>query len=108
MIRPKQFARLGEFYLEEAVLDVLLEAKEGGECLGAAEIGKRAGIFRESGYAMASGNDAIVWGILGKLVKHGRIQKCPQNRAKPDKKDGWELTDEEYMVRRDDVPRSNE
>ncbi len=40
-IRPKQFARIGEFCLEEAVLDVLLEAKHGSECLGPAEISKR-------------------------------------------------------------------
>ena len=28
MIRPKEHTRLGMFHLEEAVLDVLLEAKE--------------------------------------------------------------------------------
>ena len=27
MIRPKQFTRIGEFHLEEAILDVLLEAR---------------------------------------------------------------------------------
>lgn len=32
-IRPKQLARLGEFHLEEAVLDVLLDAKHEDECL---------------------------------------------------------------------------
>ena len=35
---PKKYARLGVFYLEEAVLDVLLETKD--ECIGAAEISK--------------------------------------------------------------------
>lgn len=44
VIRPKQLARMGEFYLEEAVLDVLLEAKHEGQCLGAAEISRRASI----------------------------------------------------------------
>ena len=102
-IRPKQFARIGEFHLEEAILDVLLEAKHEGECVGPAEISRRAGIFREPGWAMTSGNDAIVWGILGKLVKHERIKKCPQDPEKPDHTDGWELTDAEFHARRDDV-----
>ena len=44
-IRPKQHARMGEFHLEEAVLDVLLESRYENECLGAAEVGKRAGIL---------------------------------------------------------------
>lgn len=101
-IRPKQLARIGEFSLEEAVLDVLLEARSKGECLGPAAISKRAGIFRETGHAMSAGNDAIVWGILGKLAKYGRIEKCPQKEAKPDKRDGWQLTDTEFQARRDD------
>lgn len=46
-IRPKQFARIGEFHLEEAILDVLLEAKHEHKCIGMAEISKRAGIFRD-------------------------------------------------------------
>ena len=101
-IRPKQLARIGEFSLEEAVLDVLLEARHKGECLGAAAISKRTGIFREPGHASVGGNDYIVWGILGKLAKHGRIERCPQNKAKPDKLDGWRLTDAEFQSRRDD------
>jgi len=47
MIRPKQLARLGEFHLEEAILDVLLEARHEELCLGAAEISRQAGIYRE-------------------------------------------------------------
>ena len=49
-IRPKQYTRMGEFYLEEAVLDVLLDAKHESECIGLAEISKRAGMFRKKGY----------------------------------------------------------
>lgn len=101
-IRPRQLARIGEFSLEEAVLDVLLEARHKGECLGPTAISTRAGIFREPGHAMKSGNDAIVWGILGKLAKHGCIEKCPQKEAKPDKVNGWRLTDAEFQARRDD------
>ena len=103
MIRPKQFSRQGEFFLEEAILDVLLEAKYENECIGAADISKRSGIFRESGYAMKSGNDNIVWGMLNKLVKEGKVKKCPQKPSKPDKNDGWKLTEEEFNRRRDDI-----
>ena len=31
-LRPKQLVRLGMFYLEEAILDILLEARYEGEC----------------------------------------------------------------------------
>lgn len=102
-IRPRQLARIGEFSLEEAVLDVLLKARHKGECLGPAAISKRTGIFREPHHASVGGNDYIVWGILGKLAKHGRIEKCPQNEAKPDKVNGWRLTDAEFRARRDDA-----
>ena len=102
MIRPKQLARMGEFHLEEAILDVLLEARHEEECLGAAEISRRSGIFREGGFAQKSGNDAIVWGMLNKLAKFNRVQKCPQNKANPTKTDGWQLTDDEFTRRRDD------
>lgn len=101
-IKPKQMARFGEFLLEEAVLDVLLAARHKDECIGAAEIGKRTGVFRESGYAKKSGNDDLVWGILGKLAKHKRVQKCCQDPEKPDDTNGWELTDAEFQQRRDD------
>lgn len=101
--RAQQFALAGEFLLEEAVLDVLWEARRNGECLGPAEISKRAGIFRESGLAKKSGNDDIVWGILAKLVKHGRVHKCRKDPLKSKKEDGWELADDEFEKRHDDM-----
>ena len=52
---------------------------------------------------MKSGNDSIVWGMLNKLVKENKVKKCPQNPAAVEKMNGWELTDEEYNSRRDDV-----
>jgi hypothetical protein len=102
-IRPKQLARLGEFHLEEAVMDVLLEARHENECIGAAEISQRAGIFRqpdtkEDG-GVASGNDWIVGGLLIKLRKAGKVERCEQSNGKG----GWKLTDEEFNRRRDDV-----
>ena len=102
MIRPKQFGRMGEFYLEEAILDVLLEAKHENECLGAAAIGVKAGIFRESGGAIPGApsafNDAIVTGMLIKLLKNRKVRRC----TLPNNRQGYELTDEEFQTRRDD------
>ena len=98
-IRPKQNARLGMFHLEEAVLDVLLEARHEGDCIGAAEISKRAGIYREGGVGMAGMNDAIVHGLLSSLFGQNKVERCEQaNRA-----GGWQLTDLEYAIRRDDT-----
>ncbi len=97
-IRPKQFSRMGEFYLEEAILDVLLEAKYEGQCLGPAKISRRAGIFRERGRENIM-NDAITMGLLVKLSDQRRVQRCTQ----PNDKGGWELTDVEFQIRRDDI-----
>jgi hypothetical protein len=102
-IRPKQLARLGEFHLEEAVLDVLLEAAHEDECLGAAEISKRAGIFREGGGGggnVAAMNDAIVTGLMIKLFNANKVERCEQRPNVG----GWKLTDAEFNRRRDDVP----
>ncbi len=97
-VRPKQFSRMGEFYLEEAILDVLLEAKHEGQCLGPAEISRRAGIFRERGIQDIM-NDAIATGLLVKLSDQRRVQRCTQ----ANNKGGWELTDAEFQIRRDDI-----
>ena len=98
-VRPKQLSRMGQFYLEEAVLDVLLEAKHEGECIGPAEISRRAGIYRERGDANMM-NDAIVAGLLVKLHSENRVGRCTQTHAN---RGGWELTDNEFASRRDDV-----
>ena len=91
MIHPKQMARLGEFYLEEAVLDVLSAAGQKQEKgVKAAEIGRRAGIFGEN--ATPAFGNAIVSGILAKLFKQGRIVRCEDSRK-------WALTDEEKEAR---------
>ncbi len=101
--RPKQHARMGMFLLEEAVLDVLMEARHEGDCIGPAEISRRAGIFRERGEGIVSErgiiNDAIVAGILVKLCIEDRVKRCTQ----PGGRGGWELTDGEFALRRDDL-----
>ena len=98
-IRPKQHARMGMFHLEEAILDILLEAKHEGECIGAAQIGRKAGIYRESGAAQM--NDAIATGVLNKLADEGRVERCSQTHYPS--RGGWELSDAEFNLRRDDV-----
>jgi hypothetical protein len=102
-IRPKQLARLGEFHLEEAILDVLLEAAHEEECIGGAAISERAGIYREpdsrEAGGIAAGNDWVVGGLLTKLRKAGRVERCEQANGRG----GWKLTDAEFQRRRDDV-----
>ncbi len=97
-VSPKQNARLGMFYLEEAVLDVLLEAKYEDKCIGPAEISKRGGIFRDGGRENTL-HDAIAFGILVKLHSEKRVQRCTQ----PNGKGGWKLTDKEFHERREDT-----
>ena len=97
-IRPKQLTRIGQFYLEEAILDILLEAKHENECIGAAEISRRAGIFRDRGKENIM-NDAIATGLLVKLSDENKVLRCEQESGRG----GWELTDTEFQSRRDDV-----
>lgn len=98
MIRPKQLARMGEFHLEEAILDVLLEAKYEEQCMGAAEVSRRTGIYRDRGSENII-NDAIVHGMLNKLADQRKVERCKQ----PNGKGGWRLTDTEFQRRRDDT-----
>ena len=48
-------------------------------------------------------NDAIVTGLLVKLHEQERVQKCAKDPAKPDKEDGWELTEKEFESRCDNA-----
>ena len=97
-IRPKQLSRIGQFYLEEAILDILLEAKHENDCIGAAEISRRSGIFHDRG-KLDIMNDAIVTGFLVKLSDENKVLRCEQESGRG----GWELTDTEFQSRRDDV-----
>lgn len=95
----KDKAKQGQKLLEEAVLEVLQRAHLDNECLGAAEISRRTEIFREGGIVMKGGNDNIAWGILAKLWKDRRVEKCPQNLNKPERKNGWKLSEKEIEIR---------
>ena len=97
-LRPKQLVRLGMFYLEEAILDILLESRHKGECsIGSAEIGRRGGGDILRGMKETTSRDWIVWHILKKLEAEGRVEtNPPQTSRKP-----WRLTEEEFEKRHD-------
>ena len=96
-MNPSQRTSVGQEYLEEAVLDVLFEAwSEGDECIGAAEISRRAEIYRDRGVDDIM-NDAITTGLLVKLQSENRVERCIQSRAN---RGGWELTYNEFISRR--------
>ena len=96
-IRPKQLTRIGEFYLQEAILDVLCSAHLEEFGLGPADISRRAGVYGKAG--VAGMNDAIVQGFLNQLHEQRRVEQAPQQNGCG----GWRLTDEEYDRRRDDM-----
>lgn len=96
-MRPKQLARIGTFHLHEAVLDVLQEAYSDGYGVGAADIGRRAGMYREAGVAQM--NDALVHGCLNELATQNKVKRKYQKNGKG----GWALSEDEYERRRDDV-----
>jgi len=97
-IRPRQLSRIGMFYLQEAVLDVLYAHYLEKHGLGPAEISKRADIYRERGVKNTL-NDAIVWGLLNSLHAQGKVRQVKQK----DGKGGWKLTDTEYSRRKEDL-----
>ena len=89
--------------LEEAVLDVLFEAKRNGECPGVAEIGRRAGIWSGKGDTSngepGSMTHSIAWGIVLKLFRAGLIRKCPKSPGRS----GYEPTEQASVRMRADV-----
>jgi len=97
-IRPRQLSRMGTFYLQEAVLDILYEHYPEGYGVGAADISKRAGIYRDRGPSDIM-NDAIVTGVLNSLHEEGKVERIEQEGGRG----GWRLTESQYNRRRDDV-----
>ena len=91
-LHPKQLARIGIFYLEEAVLDVLLEAKYEQELLWPAEICQRADMT----YVLYESGD-MAYGVLAKLEVEGRIEHSQEGRRQ------WQLTEKEFEKRRKDL-----
>lgn len=97
-LQPDQLARIGMFYLEEAVLDVLHEAAHSNDeknvWLPTAKISKRLGI---------SASDAglgypLVRCILDQLLSEARIQRLSLDRGGA----RYQLTKEERKKRCDE------
>lgn len=97
MQTPKQLTRIGIFYLEEAVLDVLFEVmeRENDSFLRAVDIGRNLRTheeWRESGWLHTS--------ILYKLKEDGRVE-VRRSGTGAGQITGWRLTNAEYAKRRD-------
>ena len=86
-VQSRQLARIGMVYLEEAVLEALLETSMIGDGRTPASISKELGIPR----CEESRNYPLVYGILCKLAGvDGRVERCP------DRKGRWRMTMEEF------------
>ena len=94
-LSPKQLAKKGISYLEEAVLDVLFRTYN-QESLSSREISKRAGLPRREHEKWE--DDMIAYGVLDKLQVEGRVKNNQPGRG-PDR---WQLTEKEFEKRRDD------
>ncbi len=94
MLGAERKACLGMRQLEEAILDVLFEAKRNGECLSVPEISRRAGIYGGKGDTSKGEpggmTHSIAWGIVLKLFRTERIQKCPKSPGRS----GYDLTEQ--------------
>ena len=87
---PKQLTRIGIFYLEEAILEVLLETKD--VYVKQVDIIKKIGVherWKDSGWLVA--------GILNKLEAENRLHA---KRSQTGRAQGWQLTDTEYNKRK--------
>ena len=92
MDRYKQMAKRGMFYLKEAVLDVLWEARCNKETyLQTDEIRKRLGIPPTTDER--SGHNSLIIGVLYYLFDEGHVdrQRVPQNE--------WKISEQEASLR---------
>ena len=81
MSNPKQLGRIGIFYIEEAICEVLFQAMEAEDdaCVRAVDIDRSIGLYYER--------------ILKKLEAEGRVEQ--REKGGP-----WKLTETEYQKRR--------
>lgn len=86
---PEERARIGIVHLEEAILDILMNAMCENERISNAEISKRMGIYR----GPSESRDWIPWTLLKKLIAENRVIQLP-NRG------GYALSEQELDQRR--------
>ena len=86
--------RDGVYNLQEVVLDVLYEHYEEGFGIGAADLSRHAGIYRDRGPSNIL-NDAIVHGLLASLQEQRKVERAQQERGRG----GWRLTPAEFNRR---------
>ncbi len=93
MNSPKQLTRIGIFYLEEAILDVLSEARhQGRDFISKADIEREVGIYQRwenSQFLCAS--------ILNKLEGDARIKTRQSETGRT--RTGWQIEETEYNQR---------
>ena len=93
MNSPKQLTRIGIFYLEEAILDTLSEARhQGNDFISKTDIEREVGIYQRwenSQFLCAS--------ILNKLEGDARIKSRQSETGKT--RTGWQIEDTEYNQR---------
>ena len=81
--------------LQAVILDVVTQSSSNGECIGAAEIGRRAGLDRLPAGGLGgttNSNDWLGTHLLNMLLKAGKVQRCDlPGTAGGRGNQGWEL-----------------
>ena len=96
-LEPEQLGRIGMVYLEEAVLNVLLEAK--GKWLEPSKISERLGIPSSTSDRLGGTQYPLVRGILDKLEDEERVKPSTYQKKERQK---WQLTEQEFEKRYDE------
>ena len=92
-LEPEQLARIGIFYLEQAVLDVFFRARKDNWSLQPVDISEA---LRIPATQIKGASYSTVHGILDKLASKGLVrQENEQAKA------AWELTQKGYEYLRD-------
>ena len=86
-LAPEQLSQIGIFYIEKAILDVLLEAYN-EKPLNAKEIARRAGL------PAPRDNHSMAIPILLKLENEGIVENISEN-----KRHKWQMTERGYKER---------
>lgn len=90
----EQSVQFAEFFLHEAILNVLLENYEEGVGIGPKEISTFTGMYRGKGNGKS--HDGMAKIFLSQLLELNKIEPKTEKNKLP----GWILTKEEYEFRR--------